>query len=84
MLLLLWVLVGLKRLEKINMVAMTALFLMTLVLCFVIVTRGNFGTLFNGSSVNKDVLTFGAAIELSCHYPGFLLSVIIHLTVQNR
>lgn len=64
-LLLLWVLVGLKRLEKINMVAMTALFLMTLVLCFVIVTRGNFGTLFNGSSVNKDVLTFGAAIELS-------------------
>ena len=42
--------VGLKRLEKINMVAMTALFLMTLVLCFVIVTRGNFGTLFNGSS----------------------------------
>ena len=38
-LLLLWVLVGLKRLEKINMVAMTALFLMTLVLCFVIVTR---------------------------------------------
>lgn len=64
-LLLLWVLVGLKRLEKINMVAMTALFLMTLVLCFVIVTRGNFGTLFNGSSANKDALTFGAAIELS-------------------
>lgn len=68
-LLLLWVLVGLKRLEKINMVAMTALFLMTLVLCFVIVTRGNFGTLFNGSSVNKDVLTFGAAIELSAAMP---------------
>lgn len=75
-LLLLWVLVGLKRLEKINMVAMTALFLMTLVLCFVIVTRGNFGTLFNGSSVNKDVLTFGAAIELSAAMPLSWIPVI--------
>lgn len=82
-LLLLWVLVGLKRLEKINMIAMTALFLMTLVLCFVIVTRGNFGTLFNGSSVNKDVLTFGAAIELSAAMPLSWIPVISDYTSNS-
>lgn len=82
-LLLLWVLVGLKRLEKINMVAMTAFFLMTLVLCFVIVTRGNFGTLFNGSSVNKDVLTFGAAIELSAAMPLSWIPVISDYTSNS-
>lgn len=82
-LLLLWVLVGLKRLEKINMVAMTALFLMTLVLCFVIVSRGNFGTLFNGSSVNKDVLTFGAAIELSAAMPLSWIPVISDYTSNS-
>lgn len=82
-LLLLWVLVGLKRLEKINTVAMTALFLMTLVLCFVIVTRGNFGTLFNGSSVNKDVLTFGAAIELSAAMPLSWIPVISDYTSNS-
>ena len=82
-LLLLWVLVGLKRLEKINMVAMTALILMTLVLCFVIVTRGNFGTLFNGSSVNKDVLTFGAAIELSAAMPLSWIPVISDYTSNS-
>lgn len=82
-LLLLWVLVGLKRLEKINMVAMTALFLMTLVLCFVIVTIGNFGTLFNGSSVNKDVLTFGAAIELSAAMPLSWIPVISDYTSNS-
>lgn len=82
-LLLLWVLVGLKRLEKINMVAMTALFLMTLVLCFVIVTRGNFGTLFNGSSANKDTLTFGAAIELSAVMPLSWIPVISDYTSNS-
>lgn len=82
-LLLLWILVGLKRLEKINMVAMTALFLMTLVLCFVIVTRGNFGTLFNGSSVNKDVLTFGAAIKLSAAMPLSWIPVISDYTSNS-
>ena len=82
-LLLLWVLVGLKRLEKINMVAMTALFLMTLVLCFVIVTRGNFGTLFNGSSANKDALTFGAAIELSAAMPSSWIPVISDYTSNS-
>ena len=82
-LLFLWVLVGLKRLEKINMVAMTALFLMTLVLCFVIVTRGNFGTLFNGSSANKDALTFGAAIELSAAMPLSWIPVISDYTSNS-
>ena len=82
-LLLLWVLVGLKRLEKINMVAMTALFLMTLVLCFVIVTRGNLGTLFNGSSANKDALTFGAAIELSAAMPLSWIPVISDYTSNS-
>ena len=82
-LLLIWVLVGLKRLEKINIVAMTALFLMTLVLCFVIVTKGSFGSLFNGSSVNKNVLTFGAAIELSAAMPLSWIPVISDYTSNS-
>ena len=82
-LLLIWVLVGLKRLEKINIVAMTALFLMTVVLCFVIVTKGSFGTLFNGSSVNKNALTFGAAIELSAAMPLSWIPVISDYTSNS-
>ena len=53
------------------------------VLCFVIVTRGNFGTLFNGSSVNKDALTFGAAIELSAAMPLSWIPVISDYTSNS-
>ena len=75
-LLLVWVLVGLKRLEKINMVAMTALFLMTVALCFVIVTKGNAGAFLNGGSVSGETLSFGAAIELAASMPLSWIPVI--------
>lgn len=82
-LLLIWVLVGLKRLEKINMVAMSALFLMTLVLCFVIVTKGNFGALLNGSKASSETLSFGAAIELAAAMPLSWLPVISDYTSNS-
>lgn len=82
-LLLIWVLVGLKRLEKINMVAMTALFLMTLVLCFVIVTKGDFGTLLNQNGTGSETLSFGAAIELAAAMPLSWLPVISDYTSNS-
>ena len=82
-LLLVWVLVGLKRLEKINMVAMTALFLMTVALCFVIVTKGNAGAFLNGGSVSGETLSFGAAIELAASMPLSWIPVISDYTSNS-
>ena len=58
-LILLWVLIGIRNLGKINTVAMTALFVLTIVLSFVI---------FGGDAAAvpaDDSLSFGAAVELS-------------------
>ena len=82
-LLLVWVLVGLKRLEKINMVAMTALFLMTVALCFVIVTKGNAGAFLNGGSVSGETLSFGAEIELAASMPLSWIPVISDYTSNS-
>ncbi|MFA9464905.1 MAG: putative hydroxymethylpyrimidine transporter CytX [Velocimicrobium sp.] len=62
-LIIVWIWIGIKNLGKINAVAMTALFVLTLVLCKVI---------FFGASVpflSKETLSFGAAVELSVAMP---------------
>ena len=59
-LIIVWIMVGITNLGKINTVAMTALFLLTLVLCKVI--------FFSGNSIltePDDSLSFGAAVELA-------------------
>ena len=60
LLIILWIKIGITNLGKINTVTMTALFILTLVLCKVIF----FG---NGSAapISEGGLTFGAAVELS-------------------
>ncbi len=62
-LILIWILVGLKSLGKINIVAIGALFILTLILSVVIFR--------NGTSVvpTAEMLSFGAAIELSVAMP---------------
>jgi len=57
-----WLLIGLSHLGKLNMIAMTLLFGLTVVLCFLIF-KGD-----SSASVSED-LSFGAAVELSVAMP---------------
>ncbi len=62
-LILIWILIGIKNLGKINIVAMSALFIMTIVLSFIIF-RG--GAVFD---TGNEGMSFGAALELSVAMP---------------
>ena len=68
-----WILIGIQNLGKLNTVAMAALFLLTIVLCAVIF-RGN------GTAVMDDSLSFGAAVELSVAMPLSWLPLISDYT----
>ena len=59
-----WILVGMKTLEKINVVAMLSLFVLTIVLCVQIMK--NAGAAVIGAS---DAMTFGGAVELAVAMP---------------
>ena len=73
-LIILWILIGIKNLGKINTVAMAALFLLTLILCKII--------FFDGSElpVSDDSMSFGAAVELSVAMPLSWLPLISDYT----
>lgn len=74
-LILVWILIGVQNLGKINTAAMAALFILTLLLCRVIF----FGT--EGAQVTADdSLSFGAAVELSVAMPLSWLPVISDYT----
>lgn len=73
-LIILWILVGIKNLGKLNTIAMGALFIMTIVLSFTI-----FGESATGTSV-EDAMTFGAAVELSVAMPLSWLPLISDYT----
>ncbi|MCU6763300.1 cytosine permease [uncultured Roseburia sp.] len=66
----LWILIGVSNLGKVNLIAMTALFILTLILCRII---------FADTSVSSplgEAMTFGAAVELSVAMPLSWLPVI--------
>lgn len=63
-LIIVWILVGMKTLEKINVVAMLSLFVLTIVLCVQIMK--NAGAAVIGAS---DTMTFGGAVELAVAMP---------------
>lgn len=73
-LIVLWILIGIKNLEKLNIVAMSALFIMTIVLSFVIFGEGAV------SEFVSDAMTFGAAVELSVAMPISWLPLISDYT----
>ena len=78
-LIILWILVGITNLGKINVVAMAALFLLTLILCKVIFfDSGAAGTATGGS------MTFGAAVELSVAMPLSWLPLISDYTREAK
>ena len=73
-LIILWILIGIKNLGKINSVAMAALFILTIILCKVI--------FFDGSKlpISEDSMSFGAAVELSAAMPLSWLPLISDYT----
>lgn len=74
-LIILWVLIGITNLGKLNTFAMAALFLLTLILCKVIFFGGNAAV-----TLPYDSLTFGAAVELAVAMPLSWLPLISDYT----
>ncbi|MHB8128028.1 MAG: putative hydroxymethylpyrimidine transporter CytX [Mobilitalea sp.] len=72
-LILVWIIIGVKNLSKLNTIAMTALFLLTILLS-VIVFRGN----LSGEITND--LSFGAGVELAAAMPLSWLPLISDYT----
>lgn len=77
-LIVLWILVGLKNLGKINTVAMAALFGLTIVLSYVIFGQGATQT------ISSDGMAFGAAVELSVAMPLSWLPLISDYTREAK
>ncbi len=73
-LIVLWILIGIKNLGKVNTVAMAALFILTIVLSFVIFGKGTM------HAVAGEGMTFGAAVELSVAMPLSWLPLISDYT----
>ncbi|MGN1022867.1 MAG: putative hydroxymethylpyrimidine transporter CytX [Lachnospiraceae bacterium] len=64
-LILLWILIGITNLGKVNLAAMTLLFVLTLLLCRIIFFSGNTAV----STAGEEVMSFGAAVELAVSMP---------------
>ena len=74
-LIIVWILVGLTNLGKLNTIAMAALFILTLVLFKVIFLGGN-----GAQAIVDDSLSFGAAVELAVAMPLSWLPLISDYT----
>lgn len=78
-LIVLWVMIGITNLGKVNVIAMTALFILTLILCKVI--------FFDSGAVGMaadESMTFGAAVELSVAMPLSWLPLISDYTREAK
>lgn len=79
-LIILWILVGVTNLGKINTIAMAALFILTIVLCKVIF----FDSGMAGAAVDDGSMSFGAAVELSVAMPLSWLPLISDYTREAK
>ena len=77
-LIMLWILIGIKNLGKVNTVAMAALFILTIVLSFVIFGKGTM------QNIGGEGMTFGAAVELSVAMPLSWLPLISDYTREAK
>lgn len=77
-LIIVWILIGIKNLGKVNTVAMSALFVLTVVLCFVIFGKGAL------HSISDEAMSFGAAVELSVAMPLSWLPLISDYTREAK
>ena len=77
-LIILWIVIGITNLGKINTVAMAALFLLSLILSKVIFAGGGAG------APSDDSMTFGAAVELAVAMPLSWLPLISDYTREAK
>lgn len=77
-LIVLWIVIGIDNLGKLNTIAMSALFLLTIVMSFVLFSQG--GT----QRVSGDTISFGAAVELSVAMPLSWLPLISDYTREAK
>ena len=77
-LILVWILIGIQNLGRVNTVAMAALFLLTIILSFVIFREGS------GAGISDEGMTFGAGVELSVAMPLSWLPLISDYTREAR
>ena len=77
-LIIVWILIGIKSLGKINTAAMVALFGLTVVLCYVIFGKGSL------QSIAEEGMSFGAAVELSVAMPLSWLPLISDYTQEAK
>lgn len=77
-LILVWILIGIKNLGKVNAVAMSALFVMTIILSFIVFKGGNI------LSTVDESMSFGAAVELSVAMPLSWLPLISDYTKEAK
>lgn len=77
-LIVLWLLIGIRNLGKLNTIAMAALFILTLVLSYVIFGKGSV------QSVSGEGMSFGAAVELSVAMPLSWLPLISDYTREAK
>lgn len=79
-LIVLWILIGITNIGKLNLVAMTALFLLTLVLCKVIFFGKNAVVAIESAG---ESISFGAAVELAVAMPLSWLPLISDYTKDS-
>ncbi len=77
-LIIVWILIGVQNLGRVNTVAMAALFLLTIILSFVIFKEGS------GAGISEEGMTFGAGVELSVAMPLSWLPLISDYTREAR
>ncbi|MBQ2948850.1 MAG: putative hydroxymethylpyrimidine transporter CytX [Clostridia bacterium] len=77
-LIILWIMIGIRNLGRVNTVAMGALFVLTIVLSFVIFGKGT------ALNISGEGMTFGAAVELSVAMPLSWLPLISDYTREAR
>ena len=77
-LIILWIMIGIKNLGKVNTVAIAALFILTIILSFVIFSKGTM------QNIGGEGITFGAAVELSVAMPLSWLPLISDYTREAK
>lgn len=78
-LIIVWILIGIENLGKLNTVAMAALFILTVILGFVIFGKGSMQVVDS-----SDAMSFGAAVELSVAMPLSWLPLISDYTREAK
>lgn len=78
-LIILWIVIGITNLGKINTIAMAALFILTIIMCKVIFFSGA-----SGVEVLGDTMSFGAAVELAVAMPLSWLPLISDYTKEAK